>query len=102
MKNWFKNNWFKLAVIIILLGALGSCPYAYYQILRWIVCAVGIYSSYLAYQSKKIIWAWIFGIIAVLFNPILPIYFIREIWQPIDVIVAVIFIIAMFVKFKNE
>ena len=102
MKNWFKNNWFKLISIVFLLGALGSCPYAYYQISRWIVCAVGVYSSYLAYQSNKISWAWIFGIIAVLFNPILPIYFTREVWQPVDVIVAGIFFVSLFAKFKNK
>jgi len=102
VKNWFQNNWFKLIAIVFLLGALGDWSYGYYQILRWIVCASGAYLAYSYHESNKTTWAWAFGIIAILFNPILPIYFTREIWQPIDVIVAVIFIIAMFVKFKNE
>jgi len=97
MKKWFKNNWFKLIAIVFLLGTFGSWPYAYYQILRWVVCAVAVYSSYFAYQLKKISWAWIFGIIAVLFNPILPIYFTKEIWQLVDIIVAVIFFVSLFI-----
>ena len=98
MKKWLENNWFKVAAITFLLGAFGSWPYAYYQILRWVVCLVGVYSSYLAYQSKNIKWAWIFGIIAVIFNPMFPIYFTKEIWQPVDVIVAIIFFVSLFSK----
>jgi hypothetical protein len=34
IKNWLKNNWFKLGAIFILLRALGDHPYGYYQFLR--------------------------------------------------------------------
>ena len=102
MKDWFKNNWFKLIAIVFLLGAMGYWPYAYYQVLRWIVCAIAAYSAYLAYQSKKVGWTWIFGIIAVLFNPIIPIHLTREIWQPIDVIVAIIFFVSLFSKPESK
>lgn len=45
-----------------------------------------------------------FGIIAVFFNPIIPIHFKRDTWQLIDLIVAVLFIISFFVikKVKNN
>jgi len=103
MKKWFKNNWFKLIVIIFSLGASGFWPYGYYQILRWIVCASSVYLAYIYHESnKKTVWIWIFGVTAVLFNPILPIYLTREIWHPINLIVAVIFFISLFMKFKNK
>jgi hypothetical protein len=33
---------------------------------------------------KRVAWAWIFGILAVLFNPLAPIYLQRATWQIID------------------
>jgi hypothetical protein len=35
------------------------------------------------------------GGIAILFNPVLPISFTREEWQPLDIGVAVIFLVAL-------
>ena len=102
MKKWLKNNWFKLIVIIFSLGALGSWPYGYYQILRWIICVSSAYLAYFYHKSSKATWAWIFGIIAVLFNPILPIYLTKEIWHPINIIVATIFFISLFSKLKSK
>lgn len=40
-------------------------------------------------------WPWIMGGIAILFNPVLPISFTREEWQPLDIGVAVIFLVAL-------
>jgi len=57
---------------------------------------IGSYSAYLAYNSEKKIWACIFGLVALLFNPIIPFYFQRETWQIIDVGVAIIFFISLF------
>ncbi len=55
----------------MLFWALADNPYGYYQILRWVVCGL---TRYLAYRNDKNVWAWIFGVTAVLFNPIAPIY----------------------------
>jgi Family of unknown function (DUF6804) len=33
---------------------------------------------------KRLAWAWIFGILAALFNPLVPIYLQRATWQIID------------------
>jgi arginine exporter protein ArgO len=100
MKTFLKQNWFKILAIVFLLGAVGNWPYGYYQLLRWAILIIGAYSVYLAYEIRKISWAWIFGIIAVLFNPIIPITFSKDIWQIIDIIVAIIFFISLFAKNK--
>ncbi|MFA5778443.1 MAG: DUF6804 family protein [Candidatus Paceibacterota bacterium] len=88
MKNFLKNNWFKIIAIGILIGAMWSHPYGYYQFLRWVVMVTGAYSAYIAYEHKNNTWAWIFGIITVLFNPIIPFTFSRSAWQLIDLITA--------------
>ncbi len=79
---------------LMLFGALAPWPYGYYQLLRFLVCGVSAYVAYIAYSWQKLWATWLFGIIAVLFNPLLPIHLSREIWQPIDVICAIIFIVS--------
>lgn len=102
IKNWLQQNWFTLLAILFLLGALGSWPYGYYQLLRWTVLAVGTYSAYLAYKSQLIGWTWAFGIIALLFNPIIPFYFAKGTWQVMDIAVAIIFIVSMVSRNNNK
>jgi len=78
---------------LMLFGALASWPYGYYQLLRWATCAAAVFVAYMAYEWQKI-WATVlFGVVAILFNPLLPIHLTREIWQPIDVICALLFVI---------
>ncbi len=99
---WLKENWFKVLAILFLLGALGSWPYGYYQLLRWVILSAGAYTAYLAYNSGKNLWAWIFGAVAVLFNPIIPFYLSKDTWQSINIIVAIIFFISLFYKHERE
>ena len=78
----------------LLFGALATLPYGYYQMLRWVVFAVSIYIAYKSYKWGKAWATWLFGGCAILFNPILPIYLSREIWQPIDVVCGILFILS--------
>ena len=86
----------KIIAIIMLVWALVDNPYVYYQILRWVITGVTGYSAYLAYKHEKITWTWIFGIIAILYNPIAPIHLDKEIWSIIDIIVAAIILTSIF------
>lgn len=80
----------------MLCWGLALNPYFYYQIQRWLICILTAYCAYKSYESHNISWAWVLGIIAVLFNPIAPIYLNREIWSFIDVITAIILFISIF------
>ena len=95
MKKLIKENWFKILVVILLFLALADNPYGYYQFLRWAVLIIGSYSAYLSYEKGKNGWAWIFVIIAILFNPIIPFYLSRDIWQIIDLISGVLFLASL-------
>ncbi len=77
-------------VVVMLLSALGKHPYGYYQILRWVVAGVTSYSAYLAYQQRQIGWAWTLSIIAMVFNPIVPVYLERATWVVVDIVAAAI------------
>ena len=90
-------RWARIGAALMLLWALADNPYAYYQILRWVVCGVNGYAAYIAAGEKQRGWAWAFGVAAVLFNPIAPIHFERETWALLDVAVATFLLVSLFV-----
>jgi hypothetical protein len=78
---------------VMLLLALAPWPYGYYQLLRFIVCGISIYVAFIAYNWHKIWATWLFGFIAVLFNPLIPIHLSREFWKLIDGLCGFVFIV---------
>lgn len=72
----------------MLVGALFAFPYGYYQLLRLVVCAVAAYGAWLAAQSESTGWAVALGLLALLFNPVVPVYLDRSTWAVVDVVSA--------------
>jgi len=79
----------------MLVLAIADLPYGYYTLLRIVICILAGFTAYTALVSDKKPWLWIFGAIAILFNPIIPIYFDKEIWIFLDAITAIMFIISL-------
>ena len=73
----------------------GIWPYGYYQILRWVVTATAIYVAYNARRGGKPAWSWVMGMVAVLFNPLWPIYLSKGTWIWLDLIVAILFLVSI-------
>ncbi len=86
----------RIIAIALLLWALDRHPYGYYKLLRFVVCGVSAYGAYFSAEIKKTGWAWIFGSIALLFNPVIPFYFKRNIWGIIDIVASVIILISIY------
>jgi len=53
----------------------------YYTLLRWVVCGVAAFAAYQAATSKKTGWMWVLVIVALAFNPLLPVHLKREVAQ---------------------
>jgi len=98
--TFLKQNWYRVAIILIMLGAFGDNPYSYYQFLRWATAGVSFYLAYLAYENQRVGWTWTFAVTGILFNPIVPFYLERETWQFFNLAVAIIYFVSLF-KFKN-
>jgi len=81
-----------LVAAIMLFLAMADLPYGYYQILRWVICGIAVYVAYMAYRWGKIWATWVFGLIAVLFNPLIPVHLTKEIWRPINFVCACLFV----------
>lgn len=78
-------------------------PILYYTFLRIIVfIASGIVVYYFGKQ-KEFNWVFIFGMILILFNPIIPIHFyLKSIWIPIDIITGILFLLLIFIRRKQK
>jgi hypothetical protein len=73
-----------VATVMLVLAVTGRHPYGFDTLLRWICCAAFAYSVFIASENKRVPLVWIFGVLAVLFNPILPVHLQRDTWQIID------------------
>lgn len=83
------------AASLMLLIALLPMPYGYYTLLR--ICVFGLFGllAYDAHLKGSKLLPWLFGFMAVLFNPLFKIHFSREIWAAIDVASAAILVATM-------
>jgi hypothetical protein len=74
---------------LMLYNAPGDNPYWYYQLLRWLVCGTACLFAYYTYQWQKPWIPWLFGLVAILLNPLVPFHFSRRIWGAIDLVAAI-------------
>jgi FtsH-binding integral membrane protein len=97
---WIKFNWLKLLAILAVLGAFGFAmkeivvPFAYYQFMNWIVVGAGLVTAQQASMRGKSFTMWLFILVAVVFNPIAPMYFNQFVWNIADLATAVLFLIS--------
>jgi hypothetical protein len=76
----------------LLLLALLSFPYGYYTFLRLAVTLSAGLLAYWSWSRQQPLWAIAFAAVALLFNPLFPVYLDRSTWGPIDVAVAALYI----------
>lgn len=86
------SRYLTVLAAILLVGALGSHPYGYYQFLRWFVAPLAAYLAFRFQATRRFERAWMWGVVAVFFNPVFPIALVRSTWNAIDLLVAVLFI----------
>lgn len=94
LKTWRKIKPLLPLFSAIIMLLIASCndflSGGFYQILRILVCGVSGYFSFKLWKGKHYNWAWVLGIIAILFNPIAPIELDKDTWKQIDFFIALI------------
>ena len=86
----------------MLLICLFDMPYGYYQFVRFIaLIGFGLLSFY-AKENKKDKEMVVYGALAILFQPFFKISLGRELWNIVDVIVAVGLIINIYKQKKSR
>jgi hypothetical protein len=86
------NKLLWIAPIALLLIALFSLPYFYYQLMRWCICGCAAYIAYHHYKEKGCDFLAVgFVVVAVVYNPLEPIHLFKEAWIVINIITVFIF-----------
>jgi hypothetical protein len=98
-KSSFRRIWIPQAIaVVMLLWALNpENPYGYYVLLRFVCCAVFVYLAIEALNQKKEGCVWVFGVTAVIYNPLIRIHLTREIWSVVNIVTIILAIYSTFI-----
>jgi hypothetical protein len=97
------ENIIKIALAIFLLICLFNMPYGYYQLFRFIALVGFTILAYYEYERKNIPLVIVFVGLVLLFQPIAKVTLGRQVWNIVDVVVAVGLIGTIFLqKFKSD
>lgn len=95
------ENIIKIALAVLLFGCLLDMPYGYFQLVRFLSMAGFAYLAFECNQQDRNSEAIIFVILAILFQPFFKISLGRELWNVVDVIVALGLIFSLWAT-KNQ
>jgi hypothetical protein len=90
-------KYIKLILSALFLLCLAHMPYGFYSLIRFVAMIAFAIYAYVYYEKKNNKLAIALLSLAILFQPLLPIYLGRMLWNIIDVGVA-IFLIVLYVK----
>ena len=79
---------------MMLVAALFPWPYGYYNFLRFCVCGAAAFLAYQQWTHDDAASKWVVGlsVIAVLYNPLVPIHLTRDIWSVLNIATAAAFV----------
>lgn len=81
----------------LLLIGIKDLPIGYYTLLRIVVTMGSVAVVVTEFENGLNFWVITFGLIASIFNPIIPVYLNdKSAWMPIDIIGGIIFVIKSF------
>ncbi len=78
---------------MLFIGA-APLPYGYYTLLRLVACGVFAFAAFIAADRKHNVLPWAFGLMVLLFNPIVKIHLPKEAWTLVDVAAGVFLLVA--------
>lgn len=73
-----------ICAALLFLGAM-PLPYGYYTLLRLVACGVFAFAAFVAHERKDQVLPWLYGLVALLFNPIIKIHLPKEAWVFVDI-----------------
>ena len=82
-----------VSAFLLLITQFDGLPYGYFTFLRLVVFGTTAFLAWLFSKIDKQGWMAVFLLIAILFNPIIPIYLGRRIWQIVDFVVMILLLV---------
>lgn len=101
--NRRKNIALIISIIFLCIALADGLTYGFFTFLRWVVFLSSVYVVYLSVKTKQEVWIFVFGLLAILFNPIAIIHLSRNTWQVLDVLTGLFFLVSIFtLKFPKS
>ena len=91
-----------LILAAMLLLCLAPMPYGYFMLVRYVMMIACGIIAYRYYQSGKMVATWVFGALALLFQPMYKIALGRTVWNVVDVIVALLLIGLFVMEWRKD
>ena len=87
--------WVWIIPTALLLVAMARLPYGYYTFTTLLVCGIAAWFATVGWNDRQVsrMWSVGFALIAVLFNPIIPVSLKRDAWLYLDILTAVAFLV---------
>jgi hypothetical protein len=86
----------------LLLLAIVNLPYGYYRFLRIAITIIAGINAFSVYEKDNKGLFIVFIAVAILFNPLIPIYLDKATWTPIDLITGLFFGVTAFIKTNDN
>ena len=75
--------------------AIGNHPYNVYTFTRWVVFLTCCWGLWQGYRRMWLSFAPVYGVVGILFNPLVPFHFQRSTWRVLDVAVGVSLVLSL-------
>jgi hypothetical protein len=89
-----------IAAVMLVFALAEKQPGSFYTLLHWVCCAVFVYSAVTSFQMKRMLWLWIFRLLAIVFNPVFVLPLDRSSWIVAGWLSIGAIVIAAFVFWK--
>lgn len=100
-KHYRMEKIIKIGLAVLMFGCLLDMPYGYYQLVRFIALIGFGVLAYQANQQSRQTEMFIYGALALLFQPFFKIALGRELWNIVDVIVGAGLLVSLVKKNKK-
>lgn len=80
-----------ISILMLIAGILTLFPYGYYTLLKFVVFGTAAYTAYISFKKESRIIGFLSILVAILFNPFVPIYLNKEAWVIVDVVIILFF-----------
>ncbi len=96
------NNAIKITLAILFSLCLADMPYGFYQLVRFAGLIGFAILAYQAYEQRSQAEMILYGSLALLFQPFFKIALGRQMWNIVDVVIAIGLIASIFIKQKKS
>ncbi len=99
---WKMATIIKILLAILFLLCLANMPYGFFQLVRFTALLGFAILAYQSYNQNRKTEAIIYTGLALLFQPFIKIALGRQLWNIVDVIVAIFLLTSVFWKLKTK